>query len=136
MSVSTSPPARDATSGELVSRLTSDLSTLIRDELRLAQVETTAKAKKAGLGLGLLGGAGVIAGYGTGALIAAAILGLATAMHAWLAALIVGVVLLVVAGLAALMGRRNVSAATPPMPTEAVQGIKSDVQTLREGVRR
>lgn len=126
----------DASAGELMSRVSADLSQLIRDELRLAQAETSAKAKKLGLGLGLFGGAGLIALFGVGALVAAAILGLATAIHAWLAALLVGAALLAVAAVAALAGKRDVSAAAPPIPTDAVAGIKSDVHALREGVRR
>jgi ABC-type multidrug transport system fused ATPase/permease subunit len=126
----------DASAGELVSRMSQDLSTLIRDELRLAQAETSAKAKKMGLGIGLFGGAGVITLFGVGALVAAAILGLSLVVDPWLAALIVGGALLVIAAVAALLGKRDVSAAAPPVPTEAVAGLKSDVNTLREGVRR
>ena len=133
-----SPPDSfaDASVGEFVARLSQDLSTLVRDELRLAQAETTAKAKKLGLGVGLFGGAGLIAVFGLGALVAAAILGLATTVHAWLAAVIVGAALLAIAGLVAVLGKRDVSAGAPPIPTEAVAGIKTDVHTLREAAHR
>ncbi len=124
-----------ASAGELVSRLSSDLSTLIRDELRLAEAEAGAKAKKVGLGLGLFGVAGLIAFLGLSALVAAAILGLAVVVKAWLAALIVGGALIAVGGVAALLGKRDV-AAGPPIPTEAVAGIKSDVAALRGGTSR
>jgi uncharacterized membrane protein YqjE len=116
-----------------MSRLSEQTTRLIRDELRLAQLELTEKGKKAGLGAGLFGGAGVIALYGLGCFVAAAVLGLAVAISAWLAALIVGVVLFAVAGVAALIGKREVTQATPPVPTEAVDGIKRDVQTLKPG---
>jgi len=117
--------------GELVGQMSEQVSRLVRDELALAQVELKAKGKAAGKGAGLLGGAGVLGAYGFGVLIAAAVLGLATALDAWLAALIVAVVLLVIAGIAALMGKKQVSRATPPLPAEAIDGAKRDVAALK-----
>jgi hypothetical protein len=122
-----------ASLGELAGQLSQQISTLVRDELRLAQAELTAKGKKVGLGAGLFGAAGLIAAYAVGALIAAAILGLATAMDYWLAALIVGVVLLAGAGVAALMGKNAVSTAAPLAPTEAIAGVKQDVNAIKPG---
>jgi Putative Actinobacterial Holin-X, holin superfamily III len=136
-SIST-PPARgaaDASLGELVSRMSEQTSRLVRDELRLAQAEMTAKGKAAGIGIGLFGGAGVIALFGAGCLVATVVLALAIPLDAWLAALIVGIALFAVAGLAALMGKREVSQATPPVPEEAVEGVKQDVHTLKSGSR-
>ncbi|MDQ6849444.1 MAG: phage holin family protein [Actinomycetota bacterium] len=127
---SPSEESNDPSLGELVSRMSEQTSRLIRDELRLAQAEMTAKAKKAGLGAGLFGGAGLMALYGLGALVAAAILALAGPLKDWLAALIIGGALLVVAGLSAIVGKGQVTQATPPLPEEAVAGIKRDVQTL------
>ena len=129
-------PAEAASTGELVSRLSNQMSTLIRDEMRLAQAEVKEKGKKAGVGVGLFGGAGLVALFGVGALVAAAIIGLATAVAAWLAALIVGVVLLAIAGVLALTGKKEVSAATPPLPQEAISGLKTDVDTLKEHAKR
>ncbi len=120
-----------ATTGELIGRLGDQLTTLVRDELQLARVELTAKGKAAGIGVGLFGGAGLFALYGLGVLIAAGVLGLATVVDAWLAALIVAVVLFAVAGVAALVGKKEVTQATPPMPTEAVDGLKQDTQALK-----
>ncbi len=74
------------------------------------------KGKRAGLGIGMFGGAGVVALYGVGTLIATVILLLALAMDAWIAALIVTVVLFVVAGVLALLGKKQVSQATRPSP--------------------
>jgi hypothetical protein len=121
---------QDLSTGELVSQLSEQTTRLIRDELRLAQLELTAKGKRAGAGAGLFGGAGMLALYGVGCLIAAAILALAGPVPDWLAALIVGAALLAVAGLAALMGKKEISSATPPVPQEAVAGLKRDAQTL------
>ena len=128
----TGQPASDASTAELVSRLGEQVSTLIRSELRLAQVELQEKGKRAGIGVGLFGEAGLVALFGAGALVACAILALALIMDAWLAALIVGVVLLAVAGILALVGRSQVQRAAPPLPTEAVEGIKQDIQTVKE----
>ena len=117
----------------MISLVSEQTSRLVRDELRLARAEMTEKGKKAGLGAGLFGGAGLLALYGLGCVIAAAILALAGPVPDWVAALIVGVALFLVAGVAGLIGKREVSAATPPMPTEAVDGLKHDMQALKPG---
>lgn len=117
--------------GDLVSQLSTEISTLVRDELRLAQVEVTDKAKHAGIGVGMFGAAGVLALYGGGVLIAAAVLALALVLDAWLAAVIVGVVLLAVAGIVALRGKSQVSQAAPPVPTQAVENVKADIDAVR-----
>ncbi|WP_405061771.1 phage holin family protein [Kribbella sp. NBC_01505] len=117
--------------GALVSDLTSDMSRLVRDELQLAKAELKDKGKEAGVGIGLFGGAGTIALYGLGALIAAAICGLAVVLPAWLAALIVAVALFAVAAVAALLGKRHVSQATPPIPQRAVEGVHEDIEALK-----
>jgi uncharacterized membrane protein YqjE len=129
--VTTPTPPSDASTGQLVSKLSEDMSRLIRDELRLAQIEMTEKGKRAGIGAGLFGGAGLIALYGLGCFIAAAILGLAAGIPGWLAALIVGVILFAVAGIASLVGKKEMKQATPPMPTEAVSGVQQDARTLK-----
>jgi uncharacterized membrane protein YqjE len=117
--------------GALVSDVTSDLSRLVRDEVELAKAELKVKGKEAGVGAGLFGGAGAVALYGLGVLIAAAILGLATALPAWLSALIVAAVLFVIAGVAALLGKRHVSRANPPVPQRAVSGVHEDLEALK-----
>ena len=122
---------RDEPVGALVSDLTSDISRLVRDELQLAKSELKDKGKEAGVGIGLFGGAGTVALYGLGALIAAAICGLAVVLPAWLAALIVAVVLFAIAAVAALLGKRHVSQATPPVPQRAVEGVREDIEALR-----
>ncbi len=124
-------PASDAGVGELVGQMSEQVSRLVRDELRLAQAELKEKGTAAGVGIGLFGGAGIIAAYGLGVLIAAAVLGLATVMSAWLAALIVGVAVLAIAGIVALVGKNRVAKATPPLPSGAVEGVKRDVEALK-----
>jgi len=125
-----------ASTGELVQRLSTQLSELIRRELELARAELSAKGKRAGAGAGLAGAGGVVALFGVGALIAAAIAGLATVVPVWLSALIIGVVLLLVAGVLALAGRSQLKQATPPMPEQAVQGVQDDVATVKGAVHR
>jgi uncharacterized membrane protein YqjE len=126
----------DFSTGELVRRLSAQLSELFRRELELARTELTAKGKRAGAGAGLAGAGGVVALFGVGALIAAAIAGLATVMPVWLSALIVGVVVLLVAGALALVGRSRLQKATPPVPEQAVQGVQNDVAAVRNAVHR
>jgi hypothetical protein len=115
-------------SGELVKDLSQQTSELVRQELALAKAEMTEKAKAAGVGIGLFGSAGLVAVLGLAALTAAAILGLAIVLDAWLAALIVGVVYLLVAGVQALIGRSQVQRATPPAPEQTVESVKEDVE--------
>ena len=128
--------ASTPSAGELVSRVSEQVSQLVRDELKLARAELTEKGKKAGIAGGLYGGAGLIALYGVAAFVAAAILGLAGPLPDWAAALIVGAVLFVVAGVAAVLGRREAAQASPPLPQEAVAGLKEDIQIVKDGVRR
>jgi MFS family permease len=125
-----------ASTGELVQRLSTQLSELIRRELDLARAELSAKGKRAGTGAGLAGAGGVVALYGVGALIAAAIAGLAAVVPVWLSALIIGVVLLLVAGVLAIAGRGQLRQATPPVPEKAVQGVQDDVATVKGAVHR
>jgi uncharacterized membrane protein YqjE len=107
---------------------------LVRQELELAKVELTEKGKQAGIGAGMFGGAGVLALYGVGALVATAILALATAVDGWLAALIVAVVLLAGAGVLALLGKARAKRAVPVMPEQTVETIKEDVRYTKEHV--
>ena len=126
----------DKSIGELFRSMSEDLSALVRDEIRLAQAEVGQKAKKAGIGIGAFGGAGVVALYGLGVLIAAAVLGLSNVVSPWLAALIVGVVLFIVAGVAALVGKKQLSQAAPPVPTETIASVKTDVAEIKESIRK
>ena len=118
----------DASTAELVKRLSEQTSRLLRQELELAKVELSEKGKRAGVGAGMFGGAGVIGLFAVGALTAAIIAALSLAMATWLAALIVAVVYGAAAGVAALMGKRKVQAALPPVPEDSVESVKEDVR--------
>lgn len=123
-----SGPTDGASVAELVRELSDQTSRLARQELELAKAELTAKGKRAGLGVGMFGGAGTFLFYALGAGVAAAILGLATALAAWLSALIVAGALALAAGVLALQGARQVNQATPPVPEQASESVKEDVQ--------
>jgi hypothetical protein len=127
----TSTAAREPSTTELVGRLSEQSSRLIRDELRLAQAELTAKAKHAGAGAGLFSAAGVLALFGFGVLIATAILALALALAAWLSALIVAVVILLAAGIAALVGKKQIQEVGPAVPEQTIDSVKRDVQEVK-----
>ena len=122
--------------GELVKMVTEQVSVLVRDELKLAQLEMTTKGKQAGKGMGMLGGGGLIALYGVACLIACVIIAISHSLQAWLSALIVGAALLLIAAVLAVLGRSHVRKATPPMPTQAVDSVKTDVAEIRERVHR
>ena len=126
----------EQSTGELIKLLSEQVSTLVRDELKLAQLEMTRKGKQAGIGAGMLGGGGLLALYGIGCLIACAIIGISRVLAPWLSALVVGVVLLAVAGIAALVGKSRLQQATPPVPQEAVQSVKADVDEIKERTHR
>jgi membrane protein len=126
----------DQSIGELVQQLSQQTAALVRQEMRLATVELQQKGKKAGIGAGMFGGAGLVALYGVGALIAAAILGIATFLEPWIAAVIVGVVLLAVAGILALTGKKQVEQAGPPLPEQAVESAKRDVDEVKRAKAR
>ena len=122
--------------GDLVKQLSEQTATLVRQEMKLAQVELQEKGKKAGIGAGMFGASGLVAFFGAACLIAAAVLALATAVDSWLAAVIVGVVLLAVAGAAAVMGKKQIEEATPPAPEQAIGSMKRDVDTVKRRAKR
>ncbi|WP_300008623.1 phage holin family protein [Pseudonocardia sp.] len=130
------PTPAELSTGELATRLSGQVTELVRGELELARAELATKGKRAGTGAGLAGAGGVLALYGGGALVAAAVAGLAFVLDVWLAAVIVGVALLVVAGVLALAGRSQIRRAAPPVPEQAVDGVGRDVDTVRTAVRR
>jgi uncharacterized membrane protein YqjE len=122
---------QEASTAELLTRLSEQSNRLVRDELALLRLELNEKAKRFGLGAGMFSAAGVLALYGLGALVATAILALALAVDAWLAALIVTVVLFAAAGVAALMGKKQVDEGMPAAPQETLESVKQDVDTVR-----
>jgi hypothetical protein len=133
--VPTADPSQ-ATTGELIGQLSDQVSRLVRDEVRLAQAEVTQKAKRLGIGAGLFGGAGVVAVLGLGALVTAAVLGLANVLPGWLAAVLVAVVLFAVAGVLALLAKADVAKANPPLPTKTIASVQADIDAVKQAVSR
>ncbi|MFY0406637.1 phage holin family protein [Solicola sp. PLA-1-18] len=126
----TTPPTSDASVGQLLGQLSEQTSRLVRDEMQLAKIEIRDTVRHAGLGAGLFSAAGVLALYGVGALVATAIIALALLVDLWLAALIVTVVLFAGAGLAALVGKKQVGQVSVT-PERAVENVKRDVAEVK-----
>jgi membrane protein len=121
----------DRSTAELVRALSDQSSRLAQMEVELAKAELTEKGKRLGTGVGAFGAAGVVALYMVGALVATAILALSEAVDAWLAALIVSVVLGAIAGVLAVTGKKNVEAGSPPVPERAIDTTKQDIDTAK-----
>jgi hypothetical protein len=130
-----SQPLAERSTPELVQLASEQASRLVREELQLARMELSRKGRNAGLGFGLFGGATVFLVYGVGALVAAAILGLAQLLAGWLAALAVGGALVALAGLMALVGQDRVKRAVPPVPEGAVRSVREDIDAVTAAVR-
>ncbi len=135
MSTSNSPAGEGATGpgderslAELTKRLTEQTSALAQKEIELAKAELALKGKRLGIGAGAFGGAGVLALYALGALTAAAILALAIVLDAWLAALVVAAAYGAIAGVLALAGKKKVEQGTPPVPEQALDSARADVE--------
>ncbi|MGI8647653.1 MAG: hypothetical protein DLM55_10700 [Acidimicrobiales bacterium] len=116
---------------QLVKYASEQLVILVREELKLARLELSNKRKRVGRGAALLGMAALFALYAIGVLIAAGVLGVAQVFQPWLAALIVGGGLLFLAAIFAVLGKRQLKAATPPVPPEVVENLKADMGALK-----
>ena len=123
--------ARERPTAELLKEFSDQATTLLRKEIALAKLEASEKGKKAAVGAGMFGGTGVFGFYAFGAVTACAILALATVVASWLAALIVGVVYAAIAGVLALRGKAQVKRASPPVPEQAVDSTKEDLEWVK-----
>lgn len=126
----------DASIGELVQRLSQQTAALVRQEMHLAQAELKEKGKRAGIGAGLFGAAGVVALAALGALVAALILAVGEFVAMWISAFIVTGALAMAAGVMALTGKKQVAEATPPKPEAAIDSVQADVAEIKEKARR
>jgi hypothetical protein len=130
------PLPTERTTGELVKELSEQISALVRDELKLAQLEMASKGKRARTSIGLFGGSGLAAWYGVGCLIACAVAAMSLVLDVWVAALIAGAVLLVVAGILAQAGKRGMRKATPLAPRQSAASLQADLEMIKERVQR
>ncbi|NQX34781.1 phage holin family protein [Herbiconiux sp. VKM Ac-2851] len=115
----------------LLAELPTLIIQLLKDELENFKREITAKLAKLGIGVGLFVAAALLAFFAFATLIAAAVLGIATALPAWLSALIVGVALLLIAGILVLVGVRSLKKGLPPVPEQTIESLKKDVNTVK-----
>jgi uncharacterized membrane protein YqjE len=123
--------ARDRSTADLLRDLSDQTTTLVRKEIELAKVELTAKGKTAATGAGMFGGAGLFGVFAFAALTTCIIAALATVLPTWLAALIVAAVYGGIAAVLALRGKTKVQQATPPVPEQAVDSTKEDVEWVK-----
>jgi len=126
---------REHSTGDLVKQLSQQVSTLVRQEVELAKVEMGEKGKKAGVGLGMFGGAGVAGFLALWSLTFCVIFALDKGMPLWAAALIVAVIWGAIAGVLALQGREKVKEVGTPVPEQTAESVKEDVEWLK-GQRR
>ncbi len=117
---------------DLVQQLTEQTTRLAQKEIELAKAEMAVKGKRLGMGAGAFSAAGLLAVLALGALTAAAILALGTAVEDWLAAVIVAVVYLLMAGVLSLIGRTKVQAAVPPLPEQTTASVKEGLELTKE----
>lgn len=118
---------------QLTRDLVAQLRRLVAGEVALFKAEMAAKAKAAGVGAGLLVGALVFLYFAVGVLIAAAVCAFALVVAPWLAALIVGGILIVIAVIMALIGRSSLKRGMPPIPDDLGSELSADAKALRGG---
>ena len=135
MTASPENPLRDRPTGELLKELSDHTTTLVKQEMDLAKAELAEKGKQAGMGAGMFGGAGLFGVGAFAALTACVIAALATGMDTWLAALIVAVVYGAVAGVLAITGKKKVQEAVPPVPEQAKESVKEDMEWAKTQAR-
>jgi hypothetical protein len=119
---------RERPIGQVAKELTSDLSLLVRQEIALAKAEMAEKGRTAAPGLGLFGGAGIVALCAAGALTAFLILALSLFLPDWAAALIVGTALPAIAYVLVQRGKERVVDAGKPVPEQTIETVKEDVE--------
>ena len=129
------PELRDRSTADLLKKLSDQTTTLVRREIDLAKAELAEKGKKAGLGAGMFGGAGLFGVGAFAALTTCLIAALDSAMPLWLAALIVAVIYGAVAAVLALTGKVKVQEAGPPVPEQAIESTKEDVEWAKTRAR-
>ncbi|WP_138841798.1 phage holin family protein [Rhodococcus pyridinivorans] len=116
---------------ELTERLTEQVSTLVRTEVSHALEEVKSKGTRIGVGVGISGAGAILLFLGLATLIATAVLGLATAVEPWLAALIVALVVLSVGGILAAVGASKAKNAAPPVPERTVATVRADIDAAK-----
>jgi hypothetical protein len=127
---------KDRPWGDVLKALGDELRTFIQQEMQLVRAELSSKVKQAGMGAGLFGAAGFVGFLAAGALTAALILGLALAVPAWAAALIVAAFYGLVGGILALSGKKKVASATPLAPEQALRSVQATKEQVQQAWER
>ncbi len=135
MAASRDNELRDRPTGELLRDLSDHTTTLVKQEMELAKAELQEKGKQAGLGAGMFGGAGLFGLGAFAALTACLIAALDQAMEIWLAALVVAVAYAVIAAVLAMTGKQKVKQAVPPVPEQANDSVKEDMEWAKTQAR-
>ena len=124
--------AEERTLGQLVAQASDDLSGIVRAEIALAKAELRGDVKNAALGGGLFGAAGSLGLLASILLVIAAAYGLVAAgLAPWLAFLIVAVVLLLIAGILALVGKSRLGKLGPPERT--IRSAQATIAAVKPG---
>lgn len=116
---------------QLIASVPSQVTDLVQREIELVKTELITKLKSLGIGAGILVGALVFVFGALGVLLTAAVLALSLVMPGWLAALLVALVLLIIAGILALIGYRTLKKGIPPVPTEGIDSLKRDLKAIK-----
>lgn len=132
---SDAPDPEELSLGELVGRVTGDMSQLFRQELDLAKAEIKEEVSKAGKGAGMMSGAGISVLYALMLFSLAAAWGLAEPLYRWVAFVVVGAVWLVIGLVLFLAGRRQLAEAKPFAPPKTVETLKEDVQWAKDQMK-
>jgi hypothetical protein len=135
METSATNSQSDKSLADLTRQLSNETAALASKEVELAKAELALKGKRLGLGAGMFGGAGLVGAYAVGALTTCLILALATAIDGWLAALIVAAGYGAIAAVLALTAKRKVEQGTPPVPEQAIESTKEDLQSTKAHVK-
>ncbi|QWS33140.1 phage holin family protein [Curtobacterium aetherium] len=104
---------------------------LVKGEIALLKAEMIGKAKVFAVAAGILVAALVIVLYAIGVLLTAAVMGLATVMPAWLAALLLAVLMLIVAAILGLVGWKRLKKGLPITPKRTIASVKNDVNAVK-----
>jgi uncharacterized membrane protein YqjE len=115
----------------LVSDVPKLVKELVKGEIALLKAEIMSKVKIFAIAAVFLIVALVIVLYAIGVLLTAAVMGLATVMPAWLAAIVVAVVMFIIAGIFGLVGYRRLKKGFPPLPKHTIDSVKNDINAVK-----
>ena len=124
---------RDAPIADVAKTVAGQAQTLAAQEVKLAKAEMGEKVKDVGIAAGLGGGAGYVAYLAGIAFMLCLIFALAEVMPTAVAALIVTVVLVAIAGVLALKAKKKIQQAGPPIPEQTIESVKQSIETVKEG---